>query len=185
VDDLTKLAHCARDGDKQALDAFVRAGHAQVWRLCAALVDAQSADDLTQETFLRAVSALRRFRGESTARTWLLAIAKRACFDELRSRRRRRRRDSELAPDIAALTASSTAPDVAHEVIVRDALSKLDPDRRAAWVLTQMLRMSYADAAIVCDCPTGTIRSRVARAREDLMSALVEPNVNARSEQAR
>ena len=47
-------------------------------------------------------------------------------------------------------------------------LAALDPDRRAAFVLTQMLGCSYAETAAICGCPVGTIRSRVARAREDL-----------------
>ena len=53
-------------------------------------------------------------------------------------------------------------------------LAGLDPERRAAFALTQLLRLSYQEAAEVCDCPTGTIRSRVARAREDLIKLLDE-----------
>jgi len=55
-------------------------------------------------------------------------------------------------------------------------LAALDEDRRAAFVLTQLLGCSYAEAAQVCDCPIGTIRSRVARAREDLDAMLREPS---------
>lgn len=170
MDELTKLARSARAGDRDALDSFVRAGYQEVWRLCAALVDRDAADDLAQETFLRATGALRRFRGDSSARTWLLSIAKRVCFDELRSRHRRRRGEERLTHD--AVAEARHAPDVLQEVTVRDALLRLDPDRRAAWALTQMLRMSYEDAAIVCDCPSGTIRSRVSRARDELIQAM-------------
>ena len=56
-------------------------------------------------------------------------------------------------------------------VEVRMLLDGLDPDRRDALILTQVLGMSYAEAAEVCGCPLGTIRSRVARAREDLITA--------------
>jgi RNA polymerase sigma-70 factor (ECF subfamily) len=53
-------------------------------------------------------------------------------------------------------------------------MARLDPDRKAAFVMTQVLGLSYAEAAEACGCPVGTIRSRVARAREDLVSWLTE-----------
>ncbi len=60
------------------------------------------------------------------------------------------------------------------EVDLDDALSSLEPDRRAAFVLTQVVGLSYAEAAQVCEVPIGTIRSRVARARADLLDALAD-----------
>lgn len=65
-----------------------------------------------------------------------------------------------------------TVPDAAGEVAVADLLARLDPDRRAAFVLTQVIGLPYAEAAAVCECPVGTIRSRVARARENLIAML-------------
>ncbi len=169
MDPLTRLAKAARDGDTQALEALVEGAYEQVWRLCASLVDDASADDLTQETFVRALRSLPGFRGESSARTWLLAISRNTCWDELRLRTRRRRRD--------ALTATrrpeeASAADASQAVTVADLLARLDADRRAAFVVTQVLGLSYAEAAVVCGCPTGTIRSRVARARSDLLALL-------------
>ena len=58
------------------------------------------------------------------------------------------------------------------DVEANELLRALDPDRRAAFVLTQLFRLSYAEAAQVCDCPAGTIRSRVARARSDLIALI-------------
>src|SRR3982751_2593895 len=89
-DDLQRLAADAVDGDPVAAAALVRATQSDVWRLCAALGDPQSADDLTQETYLRAFGALHRFEGRSSLRTWLLSIARRVCADAVRARRRRR-----------------------------------------------------------------------------------------------
>jgi len=164
ADQLTLLAHAARGGDARALDAFVTASYQDVWRLCASLVDDQAADDLVQETFLRITTALRRFRGDASARTWVLAIARRVCIDELRARTKQRRRDAALAADRGTPV---SAPD--SDLAVRDLLSHLDVDRRTAFVLTQLFRLSYDEAARICECPTGTIRSRVARARDDLI----------------
>ncbi len=167
VDPLTRLALQARAGDADALGAFVETGYEQVWRLCATLVGRQEADDVSQETFVRAVRSLPQFRGESSARTWLLAIARHACLDELRGRARRRRRDTALENSEEPLDADASA-----NATVSDLIGRLDPDRRAAFVLTQVLGLSYDEAARVCECPPGTIRSRVARARVDLVGFL-------------
>lgn len=169
MDELTRLAIAARRGDREAMSAFIRAGQRQVWSLCAHLVDEASADDLTQETFLRVFRALPAFRQESSARTWLLSIARRACMDELRQRTRRRRQEILVVglDDNEPVRSGET-----EQVEVRELLSHLPPDRREAFVLTQVLGLSYEDAASTCDCPVGTIRSRVARARMDLIEAL-------------
>src|SRR6188472_1098670 len=89
-DDASRWALAARSGDLVAAAAFVRATQAEVWRFCASLVDAADADDLTQETYLRALRALPAFEGRSSARTWLLGIARRTCADHLRTVVRRR-----------------------------------------------------------------------------------------------
>jgi RNA polymerase sigma-70 factor (ECF subfamily) len=167
VDELTALARAARHGDDAALAAFVRAAQTDVWRFCAHLVSAEAADDLTQETFIRAARSLPGFQERSSARTWLLAIARRVAADEIRGRQRRRRLAERLRVGRVEPTASPETT-----VALTDALARLDDDRRAAFVLTQGLGLSYEDAADVCRCPVGTIRSRVARARGDLVAAL-------------
>jgi RNA polymerase sigma-70 factor (ECF subfamily) len=181
VEDLERLAAAAVDGDPLAAAALVRATQSDVWRLCAALGDRQSADDLTQETYLRAFGSLHRFEGRSSLRTWLLSIARRVCADAVRSRRRRRltlvREDAELE----ALGTGSDADQVGEGAAVADLLARLDPDRREAFVLTQLLGLPYAEAAEVAGCPVGTIRSRVARARADLVEALGDEAATARA----
>ena len=67
---------------------------------------------------------------------------------------------------------ATAARDVGEGVALRALLAELDPDRREAFVLTQVVGLSYAEAAEVCGCPVGTIRSRVARARDHLVAAL-------------
>ncbi|MFI9530517.1 MULTISPECIES: sigma-70 family RNA polymerase sigma factor [Micromonospora] len=159
----------ARSGDPAAQAAFVRLTQAEVWRFAAALVDPDSADDLTQETYLRALRALPSFQGRSSARTWLLGIARRACADHLRTVVRRRRLDDRLA---AHAHTDDPHPDPSGHLGATDLVRRLAPERRGAFVLTQVLGLSYAEAAAVEGVPVGTIRSRVARARSELLDAV-------------
>jgi RNA polymerase sigma-70 factor, ECF subfamily len=164
-------------GQRHALEELLRATYPDVRRLCAALVDAQAAEDLAQETFLRAARTLHRYRAEASPRTWILTIARNVCMDELRSRHRRRHRERDLA--LAAREAPHAA-DPAGDVGVNELLTQLEPNRRAAFLLTQLLRLSYQEAAEVCRCPPGTIRSRVARAREDLVALVADERQQSR-----
>jgi RNA polymerase sigma-70 factor (ECF subfamily) len=162
-DELTQVALRARRGDAAAASAFVRATQADVWRLCAHLGSPAQADDLTQDTYARAFASLHRFLGRSSARTWLLSIARRVCADAVRSAVRERRLPQP---------APRTVEDPAGSVAMRSLVAALEPERREAFVLTQVVGLSYAEAADVCSCPVGTIRSRVARARADLVEAI-------------
>jgi RNA polymerase sigma-70 factor, ECF subfamily len=164
LDDVTVAALRARRGDSSAASAFVRATQGDVWRLCANLGSAETADDLTQESYARAFAALHRFEGRSSARTWLLSIARRVCADEVRAAVRGRSLQAALGRP------APRAPDPSEGVTLRALLHALDAERREAFVLTQLVGLSYAEAADVCSCPVGTIRSRVARARADLVA---------------
>ena len=171
TDPITALALRARTGDAGAQAALVRVTQAEVWRFTAALVDPGTADDLTQETYLRAFRALGGFEGRSSVRTWLLGIARRACADHLRTVVRRRRLDARLA---AQACTDVPYPDPAHRLGTDDLLRRLGEERRTAFVLTQVLGLSYAEAAAVENVPVGTIRSRVARARDELITAVAQ-----------
>jgi RNA polymerase sigma-70 factor (ECF subfamily) len=174
MDELTRLARTAGRGDDAALALLIQRTQADVWRLCAHLVDPAAADDLVQETYLRAIGALRGFRGDAPVRTWLLTIARRVCAAEVSARIR----DRQLAAQLAARPPAGLAgeaPEAGNQAAVALLLAGLGPERRAAFVLTQMIGCSYAEAAAICDCPVGTIRSRVARAREDLIAMMTDP----------
>lgn len=170
MDELTRLALAARGGDPARIAALVRASYREVWTFCAHLVDAGVADDLAQDTYLRVFRALPGFRQDASARTWVLAIARRACADELRVRTRRRARE-ELGPDPGADLPARAEPDHTE---VRDLLGLLEPQRRAAFALTQVLGLSYDETAEVCGIAPGTVRSRVARARSELLGHVGE-----------
>lgn len=169
-DQVTALAIAAGHGDAHALEKFIRATQRDVWRFTAHLADVSSADDLTQETFLRAIKALPRFTGRSSARTWLLSIARRTAVDQVRYNQARPRITHGADIEHAA---NRHRPSRGFEDLVElnVLLSDLDVERREAILLTQLLGLSYTEAAAVCQCPVGTIRSRIARAREELLSA--------------
>jgi RNA polymerase sigma-70 factor (ECF subfamily) len=173
VQDITALALAAGRGDRSALERFVRETQADVWRYCRHLVGPAHADDLTQDTFARAIRSLPSFQGRASARTWLFTIARRACADWIRGQQRRARLMTRLkaVPDEGDVRAPDGWVELEH------LLDELSDDRRDAFVLTQVLGLSYDDAAAVCDCPVGTIRSRVSRARLDLLEAM-EPHGN-------
>jgi RNA polymerase sigma-70 factor (ECF subfamily) len=171
VDELTRLFFAARDGDRTALLHAIRLGQADVWRLASHLVGPDDADDVTQDTFVRAWKALPAFRGESSARTWLLSITRRACADQVRRNVRRRRLAGRLGHR-AALPGQASVVDPSEAHAVSALVDELPDDQRAAFVLTQMIGCSYEEAAEACGVPIGTIRSRVARAREQLVDAV-------------
>ena len=91
MDDVTALALAARDGDRVALSSFVRQTWRDVSRLVTAVAGRDLAEDAAQDAYLRALRALPRFRGDASARTWLLSIARRAAVDAVRAAGRRRR----------------------------------------------------------------------------------------------
>ena len=161
---MTHLAIEARSGDPRAIAAFVQATQQDVWRLCSLVGRRGEADDLTQETYLRALQALGQFRGDSPVKVWLAGIARRTCSDDFRKSYRSRRLVDRLVGE--HLTGIQTADHTPSGVTAL--LDGLDHDRRTAFVMTQILGFSYTEAAAACEVPIGTIRSRVARARADL-----------------
>ncbi|MFD4350181.1 sigma-70 family RNA polymerase sigma factor [Streptomyces coelicoflavus] len=180
---VTAWALAAAGGDSEAVDRFVRALQRDVLRYVAYLAgDTQAADDLAQDTFLRALTALHRFEGRSSARVWLLSIARRAVADNIRGATRRPRTDSTADWEDAAERARPAGlPGFDDGVALMHLVEALPRDRREAFLLTQVYGLPYADAAQVARCPVGTIRSRVARARLNLAEMMAdEPDTTPR-----
>lgn len=165
---VTELALAAGRGDRAALTEFIRATQDDVWRLLAHLGGQNIADDLTQETYLRVMSALPRFAARSSARTWLLSLARRVWVDNIRHDMARPRKSIVEYEDTATTDGSSSA--IWSEWIdVRTLIDALPAERREALILTQVLGYTYEEAASIAGVRIGTIRSRVARARADLI----------------
>ena len=165
---VTDLALAAGTGDRTALGEFIRLTQGDVWRFLAHLASPEQADDLTQDTYLRAMDSLPSFEGRSPARAWLLTIARRVAVDAVR--RDVARPQTPWSPE--RITALGRAEDDSLALVEATAVfAKLDPDRREAFVLTQLLGFTYEQAAEVCGVRIGTIRYRVARARAELVVA--------------
>lgn len=165
-DTLLAYARAAQHGDDIALGHLVRGTQAVVWRFCANLSSRQEADDLTQEVYIRATRNIGQYRGDAPVVSWLLSIARHVCADQVRRNQRRNRLVHRMRGERHLTADAPGALDLA------DLVESLDPDRKLAFVLTQLLGLSYEEAAAVCECPIGTIRSRVARARHDLVTAV-------------
>nr|WP_282441309.1 RNA polymerase sigma factor [Corynebacterium pygosceleis] len=169
---VTELALKAGQGDRAALTDFVTATQGDVWRLLAHLGGRDIADDLTQETYLRVMGALPRFAARSSARTWILSLARRVWIDNIRHDMARPRKSVVEYQDAAA--GSATTDSWTEWVDARMLIDALPEDRREALILTQVLGYTYDEAAKIAGVRTGTIRSRVARARADIVEAATE-----------
>ena len=162
--DVNRLADDARSGDREALARFLGAIQGDIWRFCAHLTRSDDADDLAQESLLRIVSHLHRWQGDS-AMAWSLGVTRNVCFDHLRRKARRR---TDPVADLPAVGVTA-----AYGVVETMALlDGLPLEQREAIVLTQLIGLSYVDAAQVMRVPVGTIRSRVARGRDGLAAQL-------------
>ncbi|MBQ1074769.1 sigma-70 family RNA polymerase sigma factor [Micromonospora sp. C31] len=162
-------------GDRSAADPLVRGTQRDIRRFLVYLVGHADAEDLTQETFVRALSSAHRFTGPHHARAWLLAIARHVAADHFRAAACRPRIAADQDWQASAeRSGAHHLPDLDDMVALNLAVRTLPTARRAAFVLTQVVGLGYAEAAELCGCPVGTIRSRVARARRDL-AALLAP----------
>jgi RNA polymerase sigma-70 factor, ECF subfamily len=153
----------AAAGDLAAFEQIVRAYQQHVWRFLRRLVgDGTVAEDVAQETFLRAFHRLPTFTFQAKFSTWLFQIARNAGIDELRSRQRRTRLASVAPPP----RPSAAPPEARAEI--EAALASLPIDLREAVVLVEVLGLRYREVALVLGVPEGTVKSRMFSARSRL-----------------
>ncbi len=178
----------ARAGDTGAFEALVLRYQARIVNYASALVhDAGIAEDVAQETFVRAWRGLGRFRGESAFKTWLYRIATNVARTHLDRRGRQGRiADRSLDDEDEALQAGdvpSEAPDAETSLVTREAidgaLAELPEELRTALVLRDVEGLDYKEIAGVTGAPMGTVESRIFRARRH-MRTLLRPLVTAR-----
>ena len=172
-----QLVRRVQKGDKVAFDLLVLKYQHRIVNLVMRYVrDPDQALDITQEAFLKAYRALGRFRGESAFYTWLYRIAVNTAKNYLAAQRRRPMdveldlQDPEQFDLHAKLRETDTPEGVLmgrqlHETVAR-AIEALPDDLRTAIVLRELDGMSYEEIAQTMDCPVGTVRSRIFRARD-------------------
>jgi len=173
-----QLVERVQRGDKHAFDLLVSKYQRKLGRLISRFVrDSAEAEDVTQEAFIKAYRALPGFRGESAFYTWLYRIGINTAKNHLLSNKRRVPTntifdaDEAESFDEASLLREVDTPEnelMSKQVVgvVQASLQQLPEDLRSALTLREIEGLSYEEIASVMNCPVGTVRSRIFRARE-------------------
>jgi RNA polymerase sigma-70 factor (ECF subfamily) len=178
-----ELVRRAQRNERGAFDLLVLKYQHKVIKLVARLLrDPSEAEDVAQEAFVKAYRALGSFRGDSAFYTWLYRIAVNTARNAIASRQRRPLDyEAELSEseqlNLASRLRDSDTPEataLSEEIreTVNDAIEQLPEDLRTAIVLREVEGLSYEEIAAAMDCPVGTVRSRIFRAREAIDRAL-------------
>lgn len=179
-----QLVERAQRGDKHAFELLVAKYQRRLGRLISRFVrNAAEAEDVTQDAFIKAYRALPAFRGDSAFYTWLYRIGINTAKNYLVAQGRRAPTttpfDSDEAEDFedAALLHEVATPEnelMSKQVVdvVNASLQELPDDLRTALTLREIEGLSYEEIAVVMDCPIGTVRSRIFRAREAIAANL-------------
>jgi RNA polymerase sigma-70 factor (ECF subfamily) len=180
------LVQRVQRGDKSAFDVLVRKYQHKVVKLVMRYMrDPADAEDVAQEAFIKAYRALPQFRGDSAFYTWLYRIAINTAKNAIVSRDRNPveydldLQDAEGSYDMQGRLADTETPEalaLTEEIrtIVNRSIDALPEDLRTAIVLRELEGLSYEEIAAAMDCPVGTVRSRIFRAREAIDRKLAE-----------
>jgi RNA polymerase sigma-70 factor, ECF subfamily len=164
------------EGDLTAFEALVERHRAIVFRVAARIVGPDDADDVSQDTFLRAFHRLGQYRGTASFRTWLLQITQNTALNALDWARRRPTAPAEDAPEAAD---SDLHRQPASELERRERQQRLElklgalrPEYRSLLVLRDLEGLSYGEIASVLEMPLGSVKGRLHRARDELIGLL-------------
>jgi RNA polymerase sigma-70 factor, ECF subfamily len=173
-----QLVERVQRGDKHAFDLLVAKYQRKLGRLISRFVrDSAEAEDVTQDAFIKAYRALPGFRGESAFYTWLYRIGINTAKNHLLATKRRAPTNTPFDADEAeafeeaSLLREVSTPEnelMSKQVVdvVQSSLQQLPEDLRSALTLREIEGLSYEEIASVMNCPVGTVRSRIFRARE-------------------
>lgn len=170
-----ELVERAQDGDKRAFDLLVRKYQYRIIQLVERLVGEADGADVAQETFVKAYRALKTFRGQSAFYTWLYRIAINTSKNYLVARKRRpASQDIDVADaETFGYTRAMSDGDTPEALVlsgeieekVTETIRRLPADLREAVTLCELEGLSYEEIALAMECPIGTVRSRIFRAR--------------------
>ena len=171
------LVQRVKDGDKKAFDVLVLKYQHRIISLVSRYVsDSGDAMDVAQEAFIKAYRAMKNFRGDSAFYTWLYRIAINTAKNYLVAQKRRPPLSDIDATDAEQFAGDTRLKDRAtpeHELLreeieqtINAAIAQLPDDLRTAIILRELENMSYEEIASTMECPIGTVRSRIFRARE-------------------
>jgi RNA polymerase sigma-70 factor (ECF subfamily) len=178
------LVERVQKGDKKAFDLLVLKYQRKIIRLLSRMIrDQNEIEDVAQEAFIKAYKALPQFRGDSAFYTWLYRIAINTARNWMSQNSRRPSapnsnvaENDETFSEIDNLTDSNSpeAEMVTREIAasVNETIEALPEELRRAIVMREIDGMSYEDIALAMNCPIGTVRSRIFRAREAIASKL-------------
>ena len=183
-----QLVSRVQKGDSRAFDLLVLKYQHKIFGLISRYVrDADEVQDVAQEAFIKAYKALPNFRGDSAFYTWLYRIAINTAKNYLVSRARRPPGTDVEIEDAEYFEAGGRLREIETpesalfgaelKVVVEGAISGLPEDLRTALTLREFDGLSYEDIADIMDCPVGTVRSRIFRAREAI-DALVRKQIS-------
>lgn len=169
-------------GDKRAFDLLVLKHQHKIMSLVSRYVDMGEVPDVTQEAFIKAYKALKNFRGDSQFYTWLYRIAVNTAKNYLVTQGRRPPAQDIDVNDAEHYSVAGALKDIETpegiiardqlKKVVFDAIEQLPDELRTAIRLRELEGMSYEEIGEVMDCPIGTVRSRIFRARESIDKAM-------------
>jgi RNA polymerase sigma-70 factor, ECF subfamily len=179
----SQLVERVQKGDKRAFDLLVLKYQYKVHAIVSRYInDFDEVNDVVQESFIKAYRALKNFRGDSQFYTWLYRIAVNTAKNYLVARNRRPPASDVEVDEAEFYAGSDGLKDMASpenllfrdelEKVVDEAIQALPDDLKTALTLREFEGLSYEDIASVMDCPVGTVRSRIFRAREAVDSRI-------------
>jgi len=186
IEDDVSLVTRFRNGDEEAFDELVRKHQQRAFHIAYQIVRSyEDANEVAQDAFVKVYQHLAEFRGESAFTTWLYQIVANLARNRVRYNQRRHKDDSvsldldegEDGPPRLQLADPSVTPDklaaaAEHARVIQQAMGQLSEGHREVLVLRVVQDLSYEEIARVLECSLGTIKSRIARAREELQKIL-------------